>query len=193
MKRKGNNFWLCLKKIICNSHHSTHPRLTDSQFHMLLKCSAFPWVKPSSATWSLQSTRGVGSWAPFPEAQGALALLCLLPAKLVLPGDARATAEMLWECPEWPHTLNAWDVLEMPGLAATPHGGGYPWEIPKRSRAASYKHNVHAALTPQLHTHILVPAKWAAAFENIPLNVPAVPGGAVPRASLVRELFSLPR
>lgn len=64
----------------------------------------------------------VGSWAPFAEPQGALTLLCLLPAKLVLPGNARATAEMLWGWPEWLYTLNAWDVLDTPGLAASPRG-----------------------------------------------------------------------
>lgn len=100
---------------------SLHPSEADSQFHMLSKCSAFHWIKPSSSTWSFQSTKAVGSWAPFAEAQGALALLCLLPAKLVLPGDAK-NAEMLWGWPERPHTLNAGGVLDTPGLAVSPQG-----------------------------------------------------------------------
>lgn len=139
---------------------------------MLSECSAFHWIKPSSTTRSFQSTRAVGSWARVLRLR--VHWLCCQPSSCF-----QGMPEMLWGWPEWQHTLNAWDVLDRPGLTAGPRGhvqslwtpawGGYPQEMPRRSRAASSKHNSHAALTPQLHAHrLLVHAKLAAAFENIP-------------------------
>lgn len=132
---------------------------------------------------------------------------------LAVPAASQARAsrgcqshgEMLWGWAEWPHTLNApWGCaghtwISPRGHAQPPWAPAHGWISsgnPRRSRAASSKHNTHAALTPQLHSHgLLVCARSAAAFGNIPLNVSqqSLEELYPLQSVLLRGLFSLPR